>query len=340
MLKQEIRRSFLIGLTISTFSILQASAQLIIPPSSTDTGLGGGNTITGMVLTTNGQRIQRRISIRLETMTRGDRVAMTDDYGAFTLRGLVSGDYVIVIDKEAGFEPYSQNVSIIQMRGFPAQNYNLSIRLKPKPSTTVGPSVINAEFATVPKRALEFYDNAVKLGREGDHKAAIEQLKLAIAEHPRFMLAYNEIGVQYLRLNDLEKSEAFLAQALQIEPEAYTPLINRAIVLFQLKRFADSEALLRNALKVKVDSAVGHYFLGQVLANLGKFDEAEPELLTAIKLGGPEMKEAHRILSIIYSARGDDQKCLRELEAYVKLSPNAPDVEKLKARIAELKAKN
>lgn len=35
-------------------------------------------------------------------------------------------------------------------------------------------------------------------------------------------------------------------------------------------------------------------------------------------------------LAIIYANRGEDKKFLRELEAYVELTPNAPDVEKLK----------
>ena len=64
------------------------------------------------------------------------------------------------------------------------------------------------------------------------------------------------------------------------------------------------------------------------------------ELQAAIKLGGPEMKEAHRVLSIIYGARGDNKKSLKELEAYVKLAPDATDIEQLKARIAQLKGKN
>ena len=55
-----------------------------------------------------GQRLQRRVTIRLQTMTKGDRVVMTDDYGNFAFRGLMSGDYTIVIDKEKDFQPFSQ----------------------------------------------------------------------------------------------------------------------------------------------------------------------------------------------------------------------------------------
>ena len=316
--------------------VFPVKAQLI-PPGPSDTGMGGANSITGMVLVSTGLRLERTVSIRLKSMTRGDRVVMTDEYGKFAFRGLLTGDYTLVIEKEKDFEPYSQSVSVIQMRGFPAQTYNLSIRLVPKRGTETKPSVVNTDFANIPKSALAQYDKAIELAKTGDRKGAIEQLQKAISEHPSFMLAYNEIGVQYLRLNQLEKADEALQAALKIDPKAFTPLMNRGIVLFSMKRYAEAELLLREVIKMKDQQPVGHYFLGQTLANLGKFVEAERELLTAIKLGGDEMKEAHRLLAIIYSSSGDKTGAAEELETYLRLAPNTPDAEQLRQVILQLK---
>ena len=82
------------------FVVIPVTAQVLIPPGATETGLGGGNVITGMVLLSTGQRLERRIPIRLQTMTRGDRVATSDEYGNFAFRGLVTGDYTVVIIKK------------------------------------------------------------------------------------------------------------------------------------------------------------------------------------------------------------------------------------------------
>lgn len=314
-----------------------SDAQIIVPPGASDTGLGGANVISGMVLSANGQRIERRISIRLQTMTRGDRVTMTDDNGTFTFRGLVSGDYVIVVDKEKGFEPFSQNVNIMQARGFPGQIYNLSIRLNPKPSTEAKPAVLNVEFANVPKAALDLYNRAIEMAKSGDRQGAIEQLRLAIAEHPKFMMAFNEIGVQYLRMNELDKADESFKVAIEIEPEAYTPLMNRGIVLFQMKRYGEAETIVRNALKIKEQSAVGHYFLGQTLANLGKFDEAEKELNASLALESTGMNEGRRVLAIIYSSKGDRKRAADVLEEYLRISPQAKDSEQLRNTIKQLR---
>jgi Flp pilus assembly protein TadD len=308
----------------------------MIPPGAGDTGLGGINSITGTVLVA-GQRMERHVTVRLQTMTRGDRVVVTDDYGNFAFRGLVSGDYTIVIDKEKDFQPFSQVVTIIQPRGFPPQTYTVSIRLTPKVETAAKPGVINAELAKIPKPALDLFNKAQELAKNGDSSQAIVQLKAAIVEYPEFMLAYNEMGVQYMRLNDFQKSDEALQAALKIDPKAFMPLMNRGIVLVMLKRYGDAEPLLREVVKMKSEHPVGHYFLGQAVANLGNFDEAEKELTTAVKLGGDEMKEAHRLLAIIYSSRGDKKHAIAELETYLRLVPTTPDAEQLRNVILKLK---
>jgi len=318
--------------------VIPASAQMS-PPGAGDTGLGGVNTINGSVIA-GGQKLQRRITVRLQSMTKGDRVVMTDDYGNFIFRGLVSGDYTILIDKEKDFKPFSQVVSIIQPRGFPPQTYNLSIRLEWNQPTAAKPAVLNVEFANVPKPALVHYDNALEQAKRNDHSAAIEELKLAIKEYPSFSQAFNELGVQYLKLNELEKADESFQEAVKINPDAVSSLINRGITNVLMKRYGEAVPILRKSLQKNKQSAVAHYFLGQALANLGLFDDAEKELLASLELGKEEMKEAHRILAIIYASRGARQQAADQLDAYLKLAPDAPDAQKLKDKVRQLRESN
>ena len=317
---------------------IPVSAQMS-PPGAGDTGLGGVNTITGSVIA-QGQRLQRRITVRLQSMTKGDRVVMSDDYGNFVFRGLVSGDYTILIDKEKEFKPFSQVVSIIQPRGFPPQTYTLSVRLELKERIEAKPAVLNVEFVNVPKPALVHYDNALEMAKKNEHSAAIDELKLAIKEYPSFNQAFNEIGVQYLKLDQLEKADEAFQEALKINPDAVSSLINRGITNVLMKRYGEAVPILRKSVEKSKQSAVAHYFLGQALANLGLFDDAEKELLASLELGKEEMKEAHRILAIIYSSRGAKKEAADQLDAYLKLAPNTPDAQQLKDKIKQLRESN
>jgi Flp pilus assembly protein TadD len=253
------------------------------------------------------------------------------------MRGLPSGSYSITIDKEEEYKAVTQTVDIIQFRGAPAQTYNLQIRLEFKDRTAVKPAVVSAEFLNVPKPALDLYNNAIEQAKKGDRETAIEQLKLAIAEYPSFTMAFNELGVQYLKLNRLEDADTAFRNALKIDPESFAALMNRGITNVMMKRYGEAVPILRKALTKHEQSAVAHYFLGQALANLGLFDDAEKELLTSLKLGKEEMKEAHRILAIIYSSRGAKKKAAEELETYLKLAPDTPDADKIKEMIRKLK---
>ena len=313
-----------------------------ITESESQTGLGGLHSIVGTVLSPSGRPIETRVRVKLSTMTRGDRIFTTQN-GNFAFRGLPTGSYTVVIDKEVDYKPVSQSVDIIEIRsGRPTgQTYTVNIRLEFKERPALPqPAVVSAEFLNVPKKALTHYNNALELSKNNNSQGAVDELKLAIAEHPTFTQAFNELGVQYLKLNKLnEANEAFLG-ALKIDPESFPALINRGIVNVMMKRYGEAVPILRKALKKNEQSPVGHYFLGQALANLGLFDDAEKDLLKSLELGKAEMKEAHRILAIIYSSRGDKKRAADELDAYLKLAPTTPDAEKIKDQIRRLRETN
>lgn len=304
-----------------------------------DTGLGGNNSIEGNVILSSGQRLDRRIRVRLVTMTKGDQTSMTDEYGKFYFRGLVNGDYTVTIDGEKEFEPISHRVSIIVLRGSPPQNYMVSIRLTIKKDTEPKAGVVNAELSNVPPKAVELYNKALELSKQNDHKGAIEQLQAAIKEYGDFVLGYNEMGYQYMKLTDYEKAEAAFQSALKINPDALLPLTNHGIVLNCLNKFPEAEKELRKAIKINDKLPVTHYWLAYSIANQNRFDEAEKEFLLAAKLGGPEMKEAHRYLAIIYSSKGDKKRQIAELETYLLLAPTAADAEQLRKLLQQLKGK-
>lgn len=324
-----------LSVSITIFGLCASGTGQIIPGEGMDSGLGGQNIIAGSILAGSGERVMRRVQIRLSTAMSGDRTIMSDEKGNFVIRNVPNGNYTIVIDKEKDFEPFRQPVDVMQFRGSPPQTYTLSIRLTPKRVDSPKPAVISAELVGVPKPALEFYAKGLELAGTGDRKGAVEQFKLAIAEHPKFVLAYNEMGVQYLRSNESDLAVTAFGDALKIDPESFPPLINLGMVLVEIKQYAEAEPILRSVIKIDSNSQVAHYFLGQSLANQGKFDEAESALRVAVKGDDPKMKEAHRILAIIYNSRGEKNKFASELEAYLRLAPNAPDAAQLKQMIVQ-----
>jgi Flp pilus assembly protein TadD len=332
------RRLFFLGVIFSC-SVALAMGQIAGGlTETTNTRLGGNNYIVGTVFAPTGVPINTRMSIRLSTPTWGDVLATTDDRGRFVFSGVGAGVYTVTIDGEKEFESVRQEVEIIRPRSAVPETYSMSIRLRlleHGKSKTERPSVISASNAGVPKRAMDLYQKASKLAGAKDYQGAIEQLKLAVAEYPSFVNAFNQIGVLYLRLNELDKADKALQAALKIKPDAYEPLINRAIALFRLARFKEAETVLRDTLKAKEESSVAYYYLGRSLNKMGRNDEAETSYLTCVKMSPGEFKEAHRLLAVIYLERGASQRVIEELETYLKLVPTAPDADHLRKVIEQ-----
>jgi Tfp pilus assembly protein PilF len=306
---------------------------------TTNTRLGGNNYIVGTVYTPDGVPINTRMRIKLTSPEWGDILATTDERGKFVFSGVGSGVYTIVIDREKEYEPASQEVDIVRNRSTVPETYFVTIRLRAveekKPKN--GPAVINAANAGVPKAALDHYQNASKLAHDKDLKGAIKELKLAIDEYPAFVSAHNQIGVLFLRLNEVDHADDAFKAALKINPEAYEPMLNRGISLYRLGKFKEAETMFRNTLKIKVDSAVSYYYLGRTLNKLDRNEDAEKAFLTCLKMSPNDFQEAHRLLAAIYLDRGALPRVVEELEAYLKVVPTAPDAENLRQVIEQSK---
>ncbi len=302
---------------------------------------GGNNYIVGTVYSPDGFPITTRMRLRLSSPTLGEVIATTDDRGKFVFSGVGSGTFFIVIDSEKEYQPVNYSLDIVRERAPIPETYTVIIRLReadPAKAPTARASVVNAANAGVPKKALEFYDNASKLAREKDYKGAIKELKLAVAEYSNYASALTLIGILHLRLNENQEADDALKAALKVDPEGYEPLLNRSIALFRLSKFKDSEKFLRQTLKVKPDSSGAQYYLGRTLIKLNKNDEAEKAFLTCVKASPGEFKEAHRFLAAIYLDRKAYDRVAQELETYLTLVPTASDADHLRKVLDQLKS--
>ncbi len=300
---------------------------------TTRTDFGGNGYITGTVYFPSGTPINYRMRILLSSMTAGEVIATTDDSGKFVFSKLAIGTYTISVDGEKDFDAISQTIEI--MRRGDIQNVN--IRLADKARKAEKAKAVSLENVKVPQEALANYEVAVALVGKGDSKGAIVKLQLAIEQFPEFMLAHTELGAQYLRLNELAKADEALQVALKLRPDAYEPLITRATVLFRMNRLDESENYCRQALKARENSAVAYFYLGRIYQSSNKLRKAEAEFQNAVKYGGDPLREAHRMLANLYIKLEDYKQASTELEIYLKLYPDAPDVQQLNRVAQELK---
>lgn len=308
-----------------------------------DAGTGGRNTIQGRIYLPSGRGLDRRVRVRLSSVRGGESSTMSDDNGAFTFRRLTGGTYHVTVEAGKEFARAGETVDILESatrmrRDQPGQTLTVQIQLQLKREehgTTT--TVINAVLASIPRPARELYEQALASARGGGHRKAIELLKRAVALHPDFPLAFNELGTQHHKLGQLDAAADAFRAALKLAPGIFVLHLNYGVLLVQQKKYVEAEAELKRALENDDTSAWAHLYRGRALIGLKRDLEAEKELQLAIKLGGDETRIAHRYLGAIYNERGDDARAIASLETYLRLEPNAKDAGQIHQIIANLR---
>lgn len=302
----------------------------------TVSNLGGKDSVSGTIFLPNRRPAGGGILVKFNKGG-SDATTWTDPDGKFIFSGVGNATYTLTVEAGDDFEPASQRLEITQARASHPQTHYVSIQLRLKPNSSPKAIVVDADLAQVPKRARQNYLDARDASAKGDHQRAVEKYLLAIDEYPDFVRAHAELGIEYMNLNQLERSAEHLGHALKLKPGAYEPLANLGTILVRLKKFAEAESMLRESLKIKDDSPVVHFYLGRALAGQNKLGEAELGFRAALRMGGVKMIEAHRALANLHLQRGEDAKALSELEAYLEANPKPADETKLRDTIKQIK---
>ena len=303
-------------------------------------GTGGANTIQGRIYGPSGRAFDGRVRVQLETSERGTLTTMSDDDGSFRFGGLLAGPYTIVVDAGKEYQVLRETVNI-ERYGQTARSVMVPLYLRLKGSSPGSGEVVNAALAGVPKEAVDRYTKAIEAAKKGDGKKAIELLNEAVTLHPQFALALTELGVQYIRAGQVDKAIESARAALKITPDDYGARLTYGIALQEKKQSVEAEKELREALKKNDASPIGHMYLGMSLISQNRLDEAEKELQRAIGLkGGENLAQAHKLLGGLYWKKGQLKQAADELELYLKLSPKAPDAERIRGTVQELRSKS
>ncbi len=333
---------FSVALVLLSLASVQAQSGGGVDP----TGTGGRHTIQGRIYFSSGRRSDVRVQVKLESYNAGELSVLSDSNGSFRFSGLSPGSYTVIVDAGDEYEIARERV-YVDTDGSNSRSgmtlppisrlYTVQISLRPKLGDAAKTGVVNATLAAIPSRARDLYQKALASARVGDSKKAVEQLLSALAIHPNFPLALNELGVQYLKLKQADKAAESFAATLKLSPDEFAPRLNYGIALAEEKNFREAESQLREALKKNDSSPGGHLYLGITLIGLSSYVEAEKELLRALNLGGDNMSLAHYYLGGIYWHRKEHKAAADQLELYLKLAPNASDAARTRATIKELR---
>jgi Tfp pilus assembly protein PilF len=343
-----IKNRYAIYSTILLLS-LAMSAKAQAPGSTRGLSSGDGtHTIQGRVFFPNGQAISgATVKVNLESInSSGGGSTTTDQDGSFRFNNIRAGNYAVVIPGNKDYETAREPVSI-DPGGTSGPITSITIHLRPKIDAS------NPAFAGIPQNALDFYQKGTAAAQKGNAQSAADFLGKAVSAYPNFPLALSELGLQYLKLKQMDKAAEAFEALLKLKPADATGQLNLGIALYNQgialvgqqklddaqKKLDGAEAHLREAIKLNSPGPAAHYYLGLTLIRFRAYEEAQKELELAIRNGGENLALAHKFLGGVYISTHKNKEAADELEKYLKLDPKASDADHIKETIKGLRGK-
>jgi Tfp pilus assembly protein PilF len=278
------------------------------------------------------------VSVRLEVDGGGlmDTQA-TDSMGKVTFHPTIPTGYTIVAHQPG----YKDDVKHVDLTLSPTAAVNLTLVPLPSRDSLLGNGsaagmTVPAGELGIPEPARREFEAGQKL-LEDKHDAAgsIGHFNKAIKLYENFPRAYTMLGLAYLQDHKLADSRTALERAIQLDANSGTAHVSLGGCQNQLKDFPAAEKTLLKAVELLPDSPEAHYELARAYWGMHRWQDAEPQAKVAEKLQ-PNLTGVHVLMGNVLLQKQDAAGALKEFKEYLRLDPNGPMSEGVRAMVAKL----
>jgi len=260
---------------------------------------------------------------------------MADAGGKFRFKKIEKGTYTLIV-----FVPgVGETRKTIDVGPARAQKGRIELTLKLDESkmTPDRSSVVSMRELSIPKEALEEYQNASKKLGLRDIEGAVAHLNRAVEIAPQFAAAWNYLGTIAYQTKRYDDAEKYFRRSLEADLNAYEPLVNLGGVLVTLGRFDEAWKYNLHAVLRRPNDALAHSQLGMTYFGMGKLDLAEKYLLEAVRLDPGHFSHPQLMLAEIYIRTRQNSKAADALESFLKYHPDWPDATKMREAMSKLR---
>jgi len=168
----------------------------------------------------------------------------------------------------------------------------------------------------------------------GDHRAAVDELRLALATDEGNPYLLSQLGEEYARLGELAKAETELRRAVEVSPQYYPAHVMLGRVLLEAKKYPRAKLHLRRAVRLKPRESEAYLILAQVHLEQRQLDEAV-KVVEELAVALPGEASGYRRLGLALAERGDKSRAQKLLERAVERDPGDVEVSVALARLYE-----
>jgi len=196
---------------------------------------------------------------------------------------------------------------------------------------------VSATSAMAPKDAKKAYEQGLQSLLKNKPDDAAKDFEKAVTAYPKYADAWMNLGKVRLQQQSVEPARAALKKAIEADPKLVTPYVELGLLAAKDANWQDSGKYLDHAVELDpVDFPQAWYADAVANYNLKQYDAAEKSARNAVKLDPHHVNpRAGYLLGLILAEKRDYAGAVAELNEFMKLSPNTPDLAQVKDQLAQ-----
>ena len=316
---------------------------LSICPALIATAVGQGNiTVFGRVSLPDGKPASR-VMVKLEMSSGLKREIMTDDYGRYEIRGVSAGRYQVSATNPDAPEQYSERAESDSTRAF-SNRVQIDVYLRlplHSDKREAKPGTVSVAEATqnIPKAARKAYDQGVKLQKENQSDKALAAFNQAVELYPEYFQALTERANLLMGGGKLTEAAADFELALRLNDKYVPALRGLGYCQIQQKQFEPAVSNLERAFVIEPKVPLTLLLLGYANLSLSRYEPAKQCLEEALKLGPESSARAHVYLAEVFAHEQKFKEAADSIRRYLTLKPDAADAADLRKMESDWRAR-
>lgn len=166
--------------------------------------------------------------------------------------------------------------------------------------------------------AQKYYDQAEEYGDKADYDNAKKYYLKAIKQDPKYVEAYDNLGLVYRRLGELDKAMEYYKKSIEIYPNGPTAHQNLAVVYGLKKDFKSAIKEYEAILEITPNDPEGYFGLANTYMMLSQFDDALVNAKKALdiyeKTNSNHIPDGNYLIGLINYYKGDKESAKKYLQ--------------------------
>jgi Tfp pilus assembly protein PilF len=285
-------------------------------------------TVRGQILLPDGNLPTLPIRFELEGSNGFHDILFTDSNGRLILSRLPSDiSFTIFVPSD------ERNWGDTRYTFVPGQGADARFYLKPLPVMKLLKPPEYKPSANV----QSLHDRAIAAYQDSKTDEAEELLRQAMKADPKYIAAFNDLGVMLMRRQKYADAEKVYLEGLQNNPKSVALLQNLGTDQVHAGKYDDAITTLREELHLQPTRGEAHLQLGAALVETARYTEAEAELRAAKLDTGADEAGLQLYFGKLYASTGKFAKAIDAFTAYLKLVPSdSPSIPNIRAAMKRM----